>query len=121
MKKLFLVVVVVVGLAVWWFKRTPPRDPHYDAAACVAVDVMGKAAPDTDSAFLNKIRTVIDNENSDYSVSKVKFSESVAMVSIKRYQSLSSGQKAIAGQNLDSCINVMAAGPSEKANQQTNL
>jgi hypothetical protein len=86
MKKLFLVVVVVVGLAVWWFKRTPPRDPHYDAAACVAVDVMGKAAPDTDSAFLNKIRTVIDNENSDYSVSKVKFSESVAMVSIKRYQ-----------------------------------
>lgn len=120
MKKIFpqsaavMVVIVIVGLAVWWFNRTPAHDPHYDAAACVAIDVMHKA-PAASDEFAKSIGSVLDNENSDYSMSKVKFDPRLAKVSVQRYQSLSEEQKAAAAQNIDKCIEVMAAGPASKS------
>lgn len=109
------IIVVIVGLAVWWFNRTPAHDPHYDAAACVALDVMHKA-PAASADFVKSIGTVIDNENSDYSISKIKFDDRLAKVSVQRYQSLSDEQKATATQNVDKCIDVMATGPANKTN-----
>ncbi|EIC82613.1 hypothetical protein [Serratia sp. M24T3] len=108
-----VIIAVIVGLVAWWFNRTPAHDPHYDAAACVAVDVMHQASAD-DADFSNNIHIVIDNENSDYSINKVKFDANVAQVSVQRYKSLSPRQKAVAAQNLDTCISVMATGPDNK-------
>ncbi len=118
MKKIFplLVVVIIIGLVAWWFTRTPAHDPHYDAAACVTIDVMHKPSAD-DADFAKNIRTVIDNENSDYSISKMKFDDSLAKVSVKRYQSLSDEQKAVAAKGIDNCIDVMATGPASKSTQ----
>lgn len=108
-----VIIVVVAGLAVWWFNRTPAHDPHYDAAACVAVDVMHKSPADSED-FAKSIRTVIDNENSDYSINKLKYDASLARVSVQRYQSLSAQQKTFATENIDNCIKVMAAGAADK-------
>ena len=68
MKKLFsLLVLAAAVLSLWWFMfRSPAHDPHYDAAACAAVDVLG--TPTSEQDFADKIRTVIINENSSYSV-----------------------------------------------------
>lgn len=119
MKRIFpqsaVVIIVITGLAAWWFNRTPAHDPHYDAAACVVIDVMHKA-PDASEDFAKSIGTVLDNENSDYSISKVKFDASLAKVSVQRYQSLSEEQKSAATQNVDKCIDVMATGPAGKTN-----
>ncbi|MTD27681.1 hypothetical protein [Erwinia sorbitola] len=109
MKKLFpLLILAAAALSLWWFMfRSPPHDPHYDAAACVAVDVLG--TPTSEQDFANKIRTVIINENSSYSVKQVSYDDRLGRSSIAKYQALDTGQKSAAAKDVVSCIEVMNA------------
>jgi len=109
MKKLFpLLMLAVAALALWWFmSRSPAPDPHYDAAACAAVVALG--APTSDRDFVNKIRTVIINENSAYSIKQISYDDRSGRASIEKYQALSADQQATAARDIDSCIQVMAA------------
>lgn len=109
MKKLFLLLILAaVLLAGWWCMfNSPAHDPHYDAAACVAVDVLG--TPTSEKDFANKIRTVIINENSSYSVKQVNYDDRFGRSSMAKYQALTPGQKAAAAKDVVSCIEVMKA------------
>lgn len=109
MKKMLLLFILAVAvLSLWWsLFRSPAHDPHYDAAACVAVDVLG--TPTSEQDFADKIRTVIVNENSSYSVKQVSYDDRLGRSSIARYQALSSTQKTTAAKDVVSCIEVMAA------------
>jgi len=109
MKKLFsLLVLAAAVLSLWWFMfRSPAHDPHYDAAACAAVDVLG--TPTSEQDFADKIRTVIINENSSYSVKQVSYDERLGRSSIEKYLALSVEQKKAAAKDVASCIDVMNA------------
>lgn len=109
MKKRYLpIIILAIALLTWWFAfRTPPHDPHYDAAACVALDVLG--TPTSEQDFADKIRTVIINENNSYSFKQVSYDDQQGRTSIAKYQALSAEQKAHAARDVDSCIQVMAA------------
>jgi len=120
MKKIFplsaIIILVIVAITAWRLNRTPVHDPHYDATVCAAVDILGKK-PVNDKELLERIRYIITNENNSYAVDQVKYNATLAQVSVKRYQALSTQQKTFAGQNIDSCIQAMAAGAAEKNNQ----
>lgn len=106
-KRYSLLIIVAAALLVWWFLfRSPAHDPHYDAAACAAVNVLG--APTSDSDFSNKIRTVIINENSSYSFKQVNYDDRLGRSSMEKYQALTPEQKTAAARDVESCINVMA-------------
>jgi len=109
MKKLFsLLVLAAAVLSLWWFMfRSPAHDPHYDAAACAAVDVLG--TPTSEQDFADKIRTVIINENSSYSVKQVSYDDRLGRSSIEKYLALSVEQKKAAAKDVASCIDVMNA------------
>jgi len=109
MKKRYLVfIILTIALLSWWFGfRTPPHDPHYDAAACVALDVLG--TPTSEQDFVEKIRTVIVNENNSYSFKQVSYDDQQGQMSMAKYQALSAEQKATAAKDVDSCIHVMSA------------
>jgi len=87
--------------------RSPAHDPHYDAAACAAVDVLG--TPTSEQDFADKIRTVIINENSSYSVKQVSYDDRLGRSSIEKYLALSVEQKKAAAKDVASCIDVMNA------------
>lgn len=110
MKKRYpLMMMVAIALLVWWYGfRTPPHDPHYDAAACVARDVLG--TPTSKQDFADKIRTVITNENNSYTFKKIRYDDALGQSSITRYEALSDAAKATAAKDVDSCIHVMASG-----------
>lgn len=109
MKKLLsLIVLAAVALSLWWFNFRPSgHDPHYDAAACVAVVMLG--APENTQEFSDKIRTVIINENNSYSMKQVVYDDRLGHSSIEKYQDLSAAEKTAAAKDVASCINVMAA------------
>ncbi|WP_455817335.1 hypothetical protein [Pseudomonas cerasi] len=109
MKKLFpLLVLAAAILSLWWFMfRSPAHDPHYDAAACVAVNMLG--TPTSEQDFANKIRTVIINENSSYSVKQVSYDDRLGRSSIEKYQALNVEQQNAATKDVASCIDVMSA------------
>lgn len=105
---ILVLLLLVIGLSVWWLKfRTPPHDAHYDAAVCAAVDSLGTPASDED--FNDKVRTVILNENSSWSLKQVEYDEALGRTSIARYQALSPEQQREASGNVNRCIDVMAA------------
>lgn len=109
MKKLSLAIIMLaIALLTWWFGfRTPPHDLHYDAAACVALDVLG--TPTSEQDFVEKIRTVIVNENNSYSFKQVSYDDQQGQMSIAKYRALSAEQKATAAKDVDSCIRVISA------------
>ena len=111
-----IIIVVIIGLAVWWFNRTPAHQPDYDAATCAAVAQLGNTPVD-DGELIKRIQAVISNQNSSYSVDPVKFDEDLAKASAQRYQSLSTQQKTFAGESLTNCTKTMATGAADKANQ----
>ena len=71
----------------------PEQDPHYYAAACVAIKDMHDTPDSAD--FPDKLREVITNENASYAVDKVAFDK------------LSEQDKNRTRQSIDDCLSVM--------------
>lgn len=111
-----IIIVVIIGVAIWWFNRTPDHKPDYDAATCAAVAQLGNK-PVNDNELLEGIKASISNQNSSYAVNPVEFDQDLAEASAKRYQSLSTQQKTFAGENLENCRKTMATGAADKTNQ----
>ncbi|MGY4566272.1 hypothetical protein ACVWZ0_003678 [Erwinia sp. TECH1] len=83
----------------------PEQDPHYYAAACVAIKDMHDTPDSAD--FPDKLREVITNENASYAVDKVAFDKHSAQGAIQRYRQLSEQDKNRTRQSIDDCLSVM--------------
>lgn len=105
-RKILAIVALLAVVSVLWLAFKPhQQDPHYYAAACVAINDLHAAA--SEAEFVEKLNEVIINENSSYAVDKVAFDAGSARGAFQRYQQLSEQDKSRLHQNLDSCLSVM--------------
>lgn len=107
MKRKTIAIVALLALAggLYLTFLSPEQDPHYYAAACVAIKDMHETPDSAD--FPDKLREVITNENASYAVDKVTFDKHSAQGAIQRYQQLSEQDKKRTRQSIDDCLSVM--------------
>lgn len=107
MKRNVLAVLALLAAAsVLWLAFKPhQQDPHYYAAACIAINDLHAAT--SEAAFVDRLKEVIINENSSYAVDKVAFDAESARGAFRRYRQLSEQDKSRLHQNIDSCLSVM--------------